>query len=341
MKKNLETYKMIRLIENIKITSFEEIYMKKTLSIVLLLSLLFLAGCAKVEPAVDTPVETPVAVEPEVIEPVKLIVGVMPAVDAAPIFLAKEQGYFEEMGIDVEIQLFTNAQDRQSALQTGAIDGAMSDMIALVTNVQGGFDLKGTTLTDGMFPVLVRNGFEEVEEVTVAMMEVSVSNYLADEWLSKDYTVEKVYINEIPARLEMIKNGNVDMGIFPEPLATMGTLDGLEKRIFETKDGYCPDVFVFTGKAIEEKSEAIEAYHRAIDLAVKDIQGDDGLARDILIEKLKLKPEIRDLIDLPEYKLTNLPDQAYVENIIEWTSEVLGKEFDIDAESLFERKFVN
>ncbi|MBE0451770.1 MAG: ABC transporter substrate-binding protein [Clostridia bacterium] len=311
--------------------------MKKTLSIMLLLSLLFLAGCSKVEPTV----ETPVAVEPEVTEPVKLIVGVMPAVDAAPIFLAKEQGYFEEMGINVEIQLFTNAQDRQSALQTGAIDGAMSDMIALITNVQGGFDLKGTTLTDGMFPVLVRDGFEEKNEVTVAMMEVSVSNYLADEWLSNDYTVEKIYINEIPARLEMIKNGNVDMGIFPEPLATMGTLDGLEKRIFETKDGYCPDVFVFTGKAIEEKSEAIEAYHRAIDLAVKDIQDDDGLARDILIEKLKLKPEIRDLIDLPEYKLTNLPDRTYAENIIEWTSEVLGKEIDIDAESLFERKFVN
>lgn len=301
--------------------------MKKTLSIVLLLSLLFLVGCTKTESTEETPV--------------KLIVGVMPAVDAAPIFLAKEQGYFEEMGIDVDIQLFTNAQDRQSALQTGAIDGAMSDMIALVTNVQGGFDLKGTTLTDGMFPVLVRDGFVEKGDVTVAMMEVSVSNYLADEWLSNDYTVEKIYINEIPARLEMIKNGNVDMGIFPEPLATMGTLDGLEKRLYETKDGYCPDVFVFTGKAIEEKSEAIEAYHRAIDRAVFDIQGDDGLARDILIEKLKLKPEIRDLIDLPVYKLTNLPDQDYVQNIIKWTSVVLGKEIDIDAESLFERKFVN
>ncbi len=271
--------------------------------------------------------------------PVGLKIGVMPAVDAAPIFIAQTQGYFEEEGLEVEIQVFTNAQDRQSALQTNAIDGAMSDMIALITNVQGGFEIKGTTLTDGLFPVLVRPGFESDGSATVAMMEVSVSNYLADHWLSDTYEMEKVFINEIPARLEMIKNGNVDMGIFPEPMATMGMISGLEKVSYETE--ICPDIFVFTQKAIDEKTGAVEAYHRAIDKAVKDIQEDDGIARDILIEKLNLNPEIRDLMDLPEYKMTNLPDRAYVEELIDWTSEVIGKSIDIDPDVIFERKFVD
>ena len=298
--------------------------MRKLLIAVLMIALM-ITGCGK-EEAVNE-------------GPVGLKIGVMPAVDAAPIFIAQTQGYFEEEGLEVEIQVFTNAQDRQSALQTNAIDGAMSDMIALITNVQGGFEIKGTTLTDGLFPVLVRPGFESDGSATVAMMEVSVSNYLADHWLSDTYEMEKVFINEIPARLEMIKNGNVDMGIFPEPMATMGMISGLEKVSYETE--VCPDIFVFTQKAIDEKTGALEAYHRAIDKAVKDIQEDDGIARDILIEKLNLNPEIRDLMDLPEYKMTNLPDRAYVEELIDWTSEVIGKSIDIDPDVIFERKFVD
>ena len=42
----------------------------------------------------------------------------MPAVDTAPILIAEKKGYFEETGIDVEIEIYTNAQNRQSALQS-------------------------------------------------------------------------------------------------------------------------------------------------------------------------------------------------------------------------------
>src|SRR4051812_47297227 len=88
-------------------------------------------------------------------ENVILKVGVMPAVDSAPIFLAEEKGYFEELGLDAEIQVYTNAMNRQSALQSGELDGAMTDVIALVNNVENGFDIKVTTSTDGSFPFLI------------------------------------------------------------------------------------------------------------------------------------------------------------------------------------------
>ncbi len=275
------------------------------------------------------------------VEKVKLTIGVMPAVDAAPIFLANEKGYYSDMNLDVTIKVFTNALDRQSALQTNTIDGAMSDMIALITNVQGGFDIKGTTMTDGMFPVLIKKGYVEKKEITVAMMEVSVANFLADEWLGSNHTIKKVFINEIPARLEMIKAGNADMGIFPEPMATMGSTDGITKQIYDAKDGYCPDILVFTGKALNDKGAAIESFHRAYDKAILDIQKDDGLARDILIKNLKLKPEIKDLIRLPKYHVSRLPGEDYVSKIASWTGTVLKKTIDINESDIFERKFVS
>ena len=131
----------------------------------------------------------------------------MPAVDTAPILIAEKNGYFKDAGIDVEIEIYTNAQNRQSALQSNEIDGAMTDFIAVATNVNGGFDIKATTMTDGMFPILSNEGATEKKDIKVGVMEVSVTNYLIDKWLSEDYNVEKVFITEIPARMAALKSG--------------------------------------------------------------------------------------------------------------------------------------
>ena len=87
----------------------------------------------------------------------------------------------------MEIEIYSNAQNRQSALQSYQIDRAMTDFIAVATNVDGGFDIKATTMTDGMFPVVSKGDVSGKKDIKVGMMEVSVSNYLIDKWLGKDY----------------------------------------------------------------------------------------------------------------------------------------------------------
>lgn len=269
-----------------------------------------------------------------------LKVGLMPAVDAAPILLAEKNGYFEELGLKVELQIFNNAQDRQSALQTQTIDGAITDLIAAAANVDGGFDIKATTMTNGVFPVLSKKGAESRKEIKVGMMEISVTNFLIDEWLGDRYTIEKVYINDIPARLAAIGSGQLDMGLFPEPMASMGELNGLEKNIYQPENGFCPDVLVFTGKALKEKEEAVKRFHEAYDKAVDELNKNPEAARDILMDKIpNLKPEIRDKILLPEYTKVSIPDNQYIDKIIQWTSDVMKKDLKVKADDLVERKF--
>lgn len=301
---------------------------KKLVATLTLIPTLMLAGCST---SSNAPEET-----------LSLKIGVMPAVDTAPIYLAEEKGYFDELGLDLTIELFNNAGDRQTALQTHAIDGAMTDLIAVATNINGGFDLKATTLTDGVFPVLVRAGYEETPEIKVAMMEVSVSNFLIDEWLGDDYTIEKVFINDIPARLEMIKSGQVDMGLFPEPMASNGAANGsLEKRIYTPEDGICPNVMAFTDKALTEKEEAIARFHEGYNKAAQDLMENPDEARTLLIEKLNLNPAIQDDIILPTYSLAHLPEEAYIQKIMDWSSETLNQELNLVPSNLIEGKFVN
>ncbi|SCZ77358.1 ABC transporter substrate-binding protein [Acidaminobacter hydrogenoformans] len=273
-------------------------------------------------------------------EPASLKIGVMPAVDSAPIFLAAKKGYFEDLGLSVDVQVYTNAMNRQSALQSGELDGAMTDMIALVNNVQNGFDIKVTTSTDGAFPFLVKGDLKEGGPVKVGMMEVSVVNYLSDRTLENRYDVEKIYINEIPARMEMIGKGDLDMAVIPEPMASMGELNGLTKVLIENPDDFSPDVMVFTGTAINEKADALKRFHEAYNKAVTEIQADDSEARAVLVETLKLKPKITDKILMPQYHLARVPDEAYVSTIMAWNERVLGKKIDLNYEDLIERAFV-
>jgi NitT/TauT family transport system substrate-binding protein len=300
--------------------------MRKYFAIILLVLMVLVTGCNSNQ-NVDE-------------EDLILKIGVMPAVDSAPIFLADEKGYFEALGLDVDVQVYTNAMNRQSALQSGELDGAMTDVIALVNNVENGFDIKVTTSTDGSFPFLINPESGGKTAVKVGMMEVSVSNYLTDKSLA-GYQVEKIYINEIPARLEMVATGSLDMAVIPEPMASQGALRGLKKELIENDDEFSPDVMVFTSKAIEEKEEALKRFHQAYNQAVEDINKDDGQARDVLIQRLELNPQIKDQILMPEYHLARVPSKAFLEGIMEWNAQVLGKTIGLDYKDLVEDRFTN
>lgn len=309
---------------------------KRLVLFALIASLVWLIGCSS-NKAVNSDVQ---GEEYNTDENLSLKIGVMPAVDSAPIFIADKNGYFKELGLDVDVQIYTNAMNRQSALQSGELDGAMTDVVALVNNVQNGFDIKVTTSTDGSFPILVKKDFKEQKDIKVGLMEVSVVNYLCDEFLSENYNVEKIFINEIPARLEMLNQGQIDMAVLPEPVASQGELMGLEKRIYESKDEFSPEIMVFTGDAIKNKEKAIQLFHEAYNKAVAEIQKNDSIARDILVEKLELNPEVKDKITLPKYNIARLPSQEYIEKIMKWNEKVLNKKIDLKYEDLVEGKFV-
>jgi NitT/TauT family transport system substrate-binding protein len=268
-----------------------------------------------------------------------LEIGIMPAVDSAPILLAQEKGYFAEENLKIQIGVYTNAVNRQTALQTNKLDGAMTDLIAFVNNVNNGFPVKITTSTDGSFPILVSKDFEEKEEVKIGMMEVSVTNFLSEQFLGEEYELNKIFVPAIPARLEMLKSGQLEMAVIPEPLASTAELQGLEKRVYKNKYNFTPEAMIFTEKTLTEKDEAAAAFHRAYNRAVKEIQQDDAEAREILINKLDLPMEIKDLIAMPEYHLSRVPTEAYLNRVIEWIEKTDGSEIDINYNQVVEGKY--
>lgn len=304
--------------------------MKKTIkfSIVVWMMILVMVGCAKGE------------TQPEVKEENQTIrLGVMSASDAAPILLAQEKGYFEEAGVDLQLEIFTNGATKQSSIQAGELDAAMLSMIQFLNNVKGGLKAKITTTTDGTFPIVLGKGFEEKTDVKVGLMEVSVTNFLADQYLA-DYNVEKVFINEMPVRLQMLLEGQLDMAVLPEPLASNAQFKGLEKRVYGEPDDFTPNAIVFTDEFIENNPNTVAHFHEAYNKAVLDIQVNPEEAKDILISKLELNPEIKELIVLPTYHETRVPTEAYLKEVEDWTEALQGNVLDLNYNDVVTTQFV-
>lgn len=268
-----------------------------------------------------------------------LKIGIMPAVDSAPILLAQEKGYFAEEGLNIKVDIYTNAVNRQTALQTNELDGAMTDLIAFVNNVNNDFPVKITTTTDGSFPILVSKDFKEKEEVKIGMMEVSVTNFLAEEFLKDKYKLNKIFIPAIPARLEMLKSGQLEMAVIPEPLASTAELQGLEKRKYKNNYDYMPEAMIFTETALNKKDEEISIFHRVYNKAVKEINEDDSKARKILIKSLDLPIKIKDLISMPDYNLTRIPSEDYLNKVIKWVEKTNNSKININYNQVVEGKY--
>ncbi|MGL5675789.1 MAG: ABC transporter substrate-binding protein, partial [Cellulosilyticaceae bacterium] len=264
---------------------------------------------------------------------VNLRIGVMAAADSAPIYLAEEKGYFDTRGIDVEIETFTNGATKQSSIQAGELEGSMVSMIQYLNNKQAGLPARITTTTDGVFPVVLSPQFEEKKDVKVGLMEVSVVNYLADKYLT-DYNMEKVFINEMPVRLQMLMAGELDMAILPEPMASKAQMNGLEKRVYGNPEDFTPNVMIFTDEVIANYPEAVKAFHDGYNQAVAEINANTELGKAILIDELDLDPQVGEYMVLPIYNETRLPDEAFVNDVKGWTENLTSKTFDLPYNDL-------
>lgn len=165
----------------------------------------------------------------------ELTIGLMPDTDSLPFIIAQEKGYFAEEGITVHLQQFKSAMDRDSAMQSGNLDGAVSDMLAAAFAKDGGFDVKITSATDGSYKLVAAPeekaaSAAELQGKDVAVSRNTIIEFVTDQILAEQKlpgdSINKVVIPQIPTRLEMLQNGKLAAATLPEPMASIAIHNG-------------------------------------------------------------------------------------------------------------------
>lgn len=175
-----------------------------------------------------------------------LNVGYIPILGFAPFYVANEKGYFEEQGLEVELQTFRSGGPMIAPLSTSQIDvGGGETGTALLNAIDQGLDVKVTGALAsqppgfGAVPLLVRTDLYDSGEIgevddlqgkKVAInIERGMAEYLLAEALAKaDLTVDDVEIITLPFpdMPAALANQAVDAAILPHPLASRAIGDG-------------------------------------------------------------------------------------------------------------------
>lgn len=290
--------------------------MKKYIALLFLITLL-LAGCTQVDTEASK-------IDENALEP--LTIGVMPDVGAVPFLMAKENGYYEELGLDVTIEVFRSAVDRDTALQTSNLDGAMADMLPVIFFNDNDFPVKITSSTYGNYRMVTspENSDLKIQDVKGQKIGLSTNTVIefATDYILDSYDlteVEKIAIPKIPLRLEMLRKGELDIATLPEPLASAALLDG-GSVIRDTQELQMnPGVFICSDDAIVNKGDSIKALYTGYNKAV-DYINDEAIDSyfDLLVEKLGFPPILKGQFDMPTLTHATMPNRADFKFVLMW-----------------------
>ena len=267
----------------------------------------------------------------------------MSSMDYFPLAVAQDNGYFNKEGVNITIQKFYSANERDAAFQSGNLDGTILDYTGAAIQRSGGVKLKLISQCEGSF-VLVAGKESQIESIKdlkgkrLAVSRNTVIDFCTDLVLQQvnmtSDDIEKVEINKIPLRLEMLRNGKIDATMLPDPFATIALQDN-NKSIIDIKEMNVHITGIaFHENVIEQKREAIKGFYRAYDQAVALINSKPSSHfHFLLVSDIGVPSKLVSKIKLPSYSTAQTPNENDLKKVEEWLKlkGLITSDFDIDT----------
>jgi len=276
-------------------------------------------------------------------------IGILPDVDSIPFIAADTKGYFSNAGINVKLVPFQSSVERDAALQSGAIDGEVADVLAAAFAVQNGLKVKITSITTGKYDILLapNSTIEDIDNLSgkkIAISKNTIIEYVTDQLLIRNGfspdNIEKVIIAQMPVRLEMLKTGKVDAACLPEPLASLAVKSGAKSLLTTMGTDLAPGIMLFTEKALKEKEEKIRKLYEVYEKVTTDINNDPDEFRDVL-SSASFPEEVIGSFEFPTYHGVIVPTQEDIDQVIDWLKSRQLIEKDLSYNDLVNDEFVN
>nr|WP_239582807.1 ABC transporter substrate-binding protein [Bacillus tianshenii] len=218
-----------------------------------------------------------------------------------PLFLAKEKGFFEKNGIEVDLSIVEGLAERKQALASGKIDGMATALDVQTTLAASGIPVNVVWILDDSFGgdgILVKNDIKDVKDLkgkTMAFEVGSTSHMLALTALQQggltENDVEVVQMSAGDAGAAFAA-GKVDVAVTWEPWLSKGA-DAGGKVLLTTKDlsGIIVDTVSFKEEVIKNRPDDVKAFVKAMGEAMDYWKENPEEADEIMAKGLKIDTE--------------------------------------------------
>ncbi|MBA2289848.1 MAG: ABC transporter substrate-binding protein [Chloroflexia bacterium] len=241
---------------------------------------------------VSEPVEIPEVDVPE--DAIDITVGYTPISIYAPMFVAKEKGYFAEQGLNVDLQALPGASDMVVLTATGEFDAGIGGIGPAFWNASAQ-NLPVTIIAPAhgegspvATPLMISMDACESGEISsiadLQGMSIGVNAPGATEiWLERalqsgGLTIDDVNVQFLPFpdAVAALDSGAIDASMIGEPLATLAEQNEIAVRLapdFEVQD-FQPTMIFANGDFLADNSEAATGLVAGYLQAARDLNED-------------------------------------------------------------------
>ncbi|MGD8353180.1 MAG: ABC transporter substrate-binding protein [Pseudomonadota bacterium] len=258
--------------------------------------------------------------------------GVLPVMQALPLFVALEYGIFAEEGIQVDLVTFRSGLEKDAAMAAGQTQGYFGDMLTSIILDANQMPVRmvatvfNTTGDQRMFAVLAAPGtgkpsLTELAGKGIAGSSNTVIEYVTAKLLEKETpgaALTMIETKNILARMPMLLQGQVAGAVLPEPLVTLVQSKGATVVADDRGLGITPTTLLFTNAYITEKPENVRAFMRAVTRASALINRDPETARPVMIKYARIPEPLQQSIAIPEFIPPEVPDRELVMDVYSW-----------------------
>ena len=257
-----------------------------------------------------------------------LTLGMLPTLDGLPFHIAKAQGIYDSLGLDLTILSFNSAYDRDAAFQFKSMDGMITDYPSAVTlQAIHHTDLGIILKHDGYFCFIVSkesgiNQLQELKEKNIAVSHNTIIEYATGQLLNKagisQAEVNKPEIAQLPLRLQMLQYDQIDASFLPDPAASIA-MNARHRSLISTQElGIDFTVTAFSREAINEKRREIELLITGYNLGIDYIKMHPQKEwKQVLIE-IGVPENLTGLIALPVYRKAERPSADALDKAVTW-----------------------
>lgn len=303
---------------------------------------LWLTGCA--------------AAGPQTAQDKSLKVALLPILDVLPFYIAQEQGYFADEGVEIELVPIKSAQERDALLQAGEVEGALTDLQAVAIFNRDRPELQVVTKARQAYPdaplfrVIAAPGFtvngpDDLAGVPVGISQNTIIEYLTDRLLvawglpADQIAVEEV--SAIPVRFELLMEGQLKAATLPDPLGQAAIAAGAGLVVDDTQfTDYSQSVLAFTADALANKPDTVRAFLRAWNKAVANLNEDPNAYRSVLIENTRVPPNVQDSYNIPPFPSGEITTEAEWNDVVDWALDKGLLDEPVPYDRAVDRSFV-
>ncbi len=239
-------------------------------------------------------------------------------VDATPIHMAIDGGFFEAEGLKVDLSTGAKGSANLDNVMGGSIDVALTSYPpAILAQAKKVAELKilsdAVTTTENLFLLVVRKGgtIKDVKDLQGKKIAVSSPGGIGELALRAQFKVRGVTVAkesfvsmafaDMPTALD---KGNVDAAIMNEPFLTAALQSNGVEKLMSPFTGATADFptsgWVATKKFAEQNPKTVAAFQRAMEKAVAATQ-DRAKVEAAVVKYVGVQPNIATLMTLPVY----------------------------------------